>query len=109
MRSAEYAFHRSNDPGLVVDDQNARGSHAYCSWGAASATGKATSIRVPEPGLLFTSMVPWTSQMMERQIDRPRPLPCGFVVKNGSSTRGRCCAGMPHPESMTESLIRPEA
>ena len=34
-----------------------------------------------------------------RQIDRPRPLPCGLVVKNGSSTRGRFSAGIPHPVS----------
>ena len=50
--------------------------------------------------------VPSTSQRTERQIDRPRPLPCGFVVKNGSSTRGRFSAGIPHPVSAIEISTR---
>ena len=54
--------------------------------------------------------VPSTSQRTERQIDRPRPLPCGLVVKKGSSTRGRCSAGIPHPVSAIEiSMLRSPA
>ena len=57
-----------------------------CGCGCASRLrARAMSTRVPVPGSLCIAMVPSTSQRIERQIDRPRPLPCGLVVKNGSS------------------------
>src|SRR4030095_3738798 len=109
MDSTEHAVDRANDSGFVVDDQNVCGSHAYCSCAAVCATGNTISICVPAPGLLRTTMLPSTSQTMERQIERPRPLPPGFVVKNGSSTRARCCGAMPYPESTTDSSTCPAA
>ena len=40
-------------------------------------------------------------------MESPRPFPCGFVVKNGSSTRGRSPEGMPVPVSSTEISTTP--
>jgi hypothetical protein len=42
--------------------------------------------------------------MIERQIDRPMPMPSGFVVWNGSNRREKALraqprAGVPHPDA----------
>ena len=39
--------------------------------------------------------------MMDRQIDRPIPVPYGFVVKNGWKMRSAFSGSIPGPESST--------
>jgi hypothetical protein len=41
--------------------------------------------------------------MIERQIDRPIPMPVGFVVKNASNNVSRCLGSIPVPLSITET------
>ena len=99
MRRAEHTLDRVKHSRIVVDHENSGRSHTCCGCDCVAACGSAMSTRVPLPASLRIVIVPSTSQRMERQIERPRPLPRALVVKNGSVTRGRCSAGIPHPES----------
>src|SRR5256886_5929782 len=57
---------------------------------------------------LLTSIKPPCPRTMPEEVDRPRPepLPCSFVVKNGSKMRSSTSGGMPVPVSAT--LMRSE-
>ena len=44
----------------------------------------------------------WAS-MIDRQIDRPIPMPSGFVVKSGLNIRSMSCGPIPVPVSATET------
>ena len=57
--------------------------------------GKVRVQVVPRVGSLVKAMVPRCSVMMLWTTDRPKPVPCSLVVKNGSKTRARCSLGMP--------------
>src|SRR6266849_10526938 len=56
-----------------------------------SIAGKNTSMLVPRPGSLSTSIVPPASLTMRCTVARPRPVPSPgfFVVKKGSNSRAR--------------------
>ena len=45
---------------------------------------------------------PWAKRI-ERHTARPRPSPCGLVVKNGSKMRSSASRGIPRPWSRTET------
>src|SRR5208282_3743817 len=70
-----------------------------------STAGRNTSINVPCPGSLWTSIMPPASLTMRCTVARPRPVPVpGFlVVKNGSNSRARVSASIPQPWSCTAS------
>src|SRR5262245_31395846 len=95
--AAEDAFDRANHAELIVDDQDARrplhSAARACVTGTAQGT--VTRTRVPLPSSLFTFSVPPISHRIERQIERPSPLPLVLVVKNGSNTRGRSSGAIP--------------
>jgi hypothetical protein len=42
---------------------------------------------------------------MERLIDNPIPKPSGLLVKKRVKSLGILCAGIPHPESFTATII----
>src|SRR5260370_19949045 len=66
----------------------------------ARFAGKAKLKRAPpRPDLLSASMWPSCASMMDRQIDRPMPMPVSFVVKKLSKRRGRCDGSIPGPLS----------
>jgi hypothetical protein len=48
----------------------------------------------------------WAS-MMERQIDRPMPMPPDFVVKSGLNMRPTSCEPIPFPVSATDIMTPP--
>ena len=95
-------------PNLVVDDQDARRPlHGAARAYVDGAQGTVTRTRVPLRSSLWTSSVPPTSHRIERQMERPRPLPLVLVVKNGSKTRGRSSGAIPQPLSATVIAMRP--
>src|SRR5437764_193423 len=110
----ERGLQETEDRGLVVDHQNAGfGRHDACSG------GNVTMMLKPRPfatGLSAVTVPPWAS-MMPLAIARPRPVPlppspspiAAGARKNLSNTRGRTCAGLPGPSSVTRSLTRPPA
>ena len=49
---------------------------------------------------------PWAS-MIERQIDRPIPIPPDFVVNNGLNIRSISCEPIPVPVSATDTMTPP--
>ena len=54
---------------------------------------------MPRPAARSTSMRPSCASMILRTIARPRPEPCGLVVKNGLKIRSVRSGGMPGPLS----------
>ena len=57
---------------------------------------------VPCPVSLKMSTLPWCSSRTRRTIVRPRPLPVGRVVTNGSKSRSRMPCESPGPLSRME-------
>src|SRR5262245_12675707 len=89
---------------LVELDDAARVRHGNARMISASASpglpeGTLTLTVVPEPSLLSMASVPPCASMMRTTMGRPRPVPLGRVVKNGSVARLRTSAPMPRPES----------
>ena len=78
---AQDPFHGAEHARIIIDDKNARQSHGAES---RSAIGISTRTSVPALTVELIARSPCISQMIERQMDNPRPLPFGFVVKNGS-------------------------
>src|SRR4051812_20819740 len=107
---------------FVVDEENAS-AHGASLWtsrpcregrdgmaaalessGGMAAALQAGSTMVnwaPRPGSLSTSIVPPFACTRLRQMERPRPVPLFFVVKNGSKRRARTFGSMPGPLSRT--------
>ena len=54
-------------------------------------------------------MDPPCDSMIERLIDSPMPLPCGFVVKKASNFRPAFSAGKPTPVSLTDIFTLPSS
>ena len=73
--------------------------------GSLSHFGKYTLKVVPWPGSLYTHTPPPLCFTMPNTVDRPRPvpLPCSFVLKNGSKMRARGAASIPTPVSVSAS------
>ena len=69
---------------FVIHHENAPGTHTALAARFSRTIGNSTFILVPAPGSLVISIRPRAFQMIERQIDNPKPLPFFFVVKNGS-------------------------
>src|SRR6267154_5363991 len=69
--------------------------------------GKAKLNRAPpRADLLSASMWPSWASMMDRQIDRPMPMPVFFVVKKLSKRWGRCVGSIPGPlSSITQHTV----
>ena len=63
----------------------------------ALAIGNVTLNLVPCPVTLLTSIRPSCASTIFRTIARPRPEPCGLVVKNGSKILSVASAGSPGP------------
>ena len=49
-------------------------------------------------------MRPSCASTILRQMESPIPVPCGFVVKNGSNILSRVCSFKPHPLSRTVTI-----
>ena len=60
----------------------------------------------PPPSPLRQVSSPPCSSMICRVMDRPSPVPCGLVVKNGSNSRPATSAVIPPPVSETNDLPR---
>ena len=62
----------------------------------------------PSPGVLSTLMAPPCLSMMEKQIERPSPVPTPtpLVVKPGSKIRACTSAGIPGPPAAPEPMER---
>src|SRR5207237_8574613 len=71
---------------LVVDDDDA-GLHAAIA--ESRAGGSRTVSRAPPPGRSPASMRPPCASTTWRATARPRPMPRGRGVKNGSKARAR--------------------
>jgi hypothetical protein len=57
---------------------------------------------VAPPSDLFAAQIrPPCCATIECAIDRPRPIPCDFVMKNDSKSFGKCVAAIPCPRSIT--------
>src|SRR5207248_6721432 len=69
----------------------------------AVETGSVTRNRVPVAALLYKSMRPSCASTIFLTIARPRPEPCGFVVKNGLKIRSVSSGGTPGPSSATST------
>src|SRR5204862_8287592 len=69
---------------------------------SAAAGGK--PIRKTDPRPMWDSTVrrPLCASMIDRQIDKPMPIPWAFVVKKGSKMRPAVFSSSPGPESSTE-------
>ena len=79
--AAEHALDRAQHAGLVVDDEDARGPLHGCrvrAWWNERRQGTVTCDVGCPPGSLSTLIVPPTSHTIERQIDRPSPLPLAW-------------------------------
>lgn len=50
-------------------------------------------------GLFLTEIVPLCCSTMFLQLTKPNPIPCCFVVNNGSKIFGKILSGIPGPES----------
>ena len=72
-------------PPFVIHDQNLRRSicHYRTSCSIFSITASARHTEVPRPATLSTETVPRCSSMIRCTTASPRPVPPGFVVKNG--------------------------
>src|SRR5207247_752541 len=88
------------DPGVVVDDEDAR---------AHAAAGRRSVKRAPPPVRSPTSIRPPCASTIWRATARPRPVPRGRVVKKGSKMRARSSGGTPGPESATAISTPPSA
>src|SRR6185369_13608020 len=88
----EQLAERSLDPGVVVHHQDA--AHAQSMW-----AGRRMAKTAPGPPCgSSSSRPPWRFTMFAA-TQRPRPVPRGFVVTNGSNSRSRIELGTPGPES----------
>jgi hypothetical protein len=73
----------------------------------ALAAGRVTKNVAPWSLLLEAhNRPPWASTM-ERQIERPSPVPDDFVVTNGWNNRSFTLSEIPLPRSVTESCATP--
>src|SRR5262249_61590772 len=103
---AEYE-HRKGEQYQSVDVQrNLKGdwmSHTLGDTGSAGvASGNSTMMVAPRPSALLTAwIVARCASTIPRQIDKPRPDPCGLVVTKGSKIFSKRCGGMPLPVSET--------
>jgi len=52
-------------------------------------------------------MRPSCASIIERQIDRPIPIPSDFVVKSGLNIRSMFCEPIPVPVSATDTFTPP--
>src|SRR5439155_3541830 len=84
------------DVRLVVGDGDAQGANH------TSPRGKVTRMRAPPAASAASTVPPWASAM-RRTRARPRPMPPGLVVKNGSKALARCSPVRPGPLSATET------
>ena len=63
--------------------------------------GSVTRKVVPWPGADMVSIIPSCASTTLRTMDKPRPVPWGFVVKKGLKIRSRSSSEMPGPWSRT--------
>src|SRR6516165_6247190 len=73
----------------------------------AAPTGNVISKTDPRPTAERAERRPSCASTIERQIDKPIPMPCGFVVKNGSKMRLTSFESIPDPESSTAITTLP--
>src|ERR1043165_6584270 len=78
-----------------ADNQAARS----CRWVGVCAAGNSNRNRAPPPAACSTQILPPWFSIMERQIERPMPMPPDLVVNSGSKMRARAASAMPGPES----------
>ena len=91
---------------VIVNNENA--SHLPISphFATDGTTGSVTRNVAPRPGADTASICPSCASTTLRTIARPRPVPCGLVVKNGLKIRSRSSAAMPGPLSRTSTTTR---
>src|SRR5450830_140180 len=87
----------------IVDARSPNGRQSMWSvWKVALSV-------VPSPETLFRSTPPPVNSVFSLRNGNPRPnllMLCGRVVKNGSNTRVRLSASIPHPLSRTVKTNR---
>src|SRR3977135_1461935 len=91
-RRAEKPRQAAADGRIVVDHEYREFRLAHGEITRSLRPCKVRVARAPPPGLLVSASWPPCSPTMVEQIASPRPRPCGFVVKNGSTPRA-CSAG----------------
>ena len=84
---------------VIVDHQNASHLHYLPTLPTDGTTGSVTRKVAPRPGAETASIRPSCASTTLRTIARPRPVPCGFVVKNGLKIRSRSSGAIPGPLS----------
>src|SRR5947199_10749651 len=75
----------------------------YASHRGSYASGNDISKTVPSESVLARRNLPPSFSRIAWQIESPKPIPAGLVVKNGSNMRPRFSAVTPTPESRMES------
>src|SRR6266850_168651 len=106
-RPLERAVQWAEEHLVVVDQQQPLLHDVPPARDCAMVTaGKETRTRVPRPGALSTlTSPPWRSTIF-LTMAMPRPVPEGFVVKNGRKIFSRSSGAMPAPLSMTSTTAR---
>lgn len=87
-----------------------RSAHLVAHDPSATVAPSASSInRKTAPSGLFgaTHNRPSWASMIERQIDRPIPIPPDFVVNSGLNIRSKSCEPIPVPVSATDTITPP--
>src|SRR6202008_4541637 len=90
--SAQIAPDRRPERGVVVDDMDRR--HHLDRPLSGGENGRLTEKAPPPLGRGSAQMRPRCSSTIVRAIERPTPIPCSLVVKNGSNTRASRSAGI---------------
>src|SRR5207245_2855927 len=103
-------------PQLARDDRPQQRGHEIEARGEeprrrhrarSSARGSSTLTARPRPLPARTAIRPPCASIVRRAIASPRPVPLGFVEKNGSKRCGSASAGTPGPLSRTSSAAAP--
>src|SRR5262249_13256492 len=98
---AEQAVQRLAYRGIVVDDEDP--AHAvFSAW-----DGRAMRKVAPGPSLDVAHIRPPCASTIERQIERPMPMPPSRVVKKGVNSRAEAAGSRPMPESRTTTSACP--
>ena len=80
---------------------------ASAARGSGRSAGSRTVNVDPRPGSVRYESVPPSSSTICRLTNRPSPVPCGLVVKNGWNSRQRSATEIPRPSSSTLSSTQP--
>src|ERR1700739_4035440 len=106
----EYLGERFPEIDLIIDDQD-RIAHSgnQDTWtlsGMSSTIGRMIRTRVPSPSALSTWISPRCARTNSWQMERPSPVPDGFVVKKGSKTLLIKLELIPFPVSRNSTRTR---